>query len=108
MALKLKENLTFEDKHGNIFDDCYAVIDIVNQDKNNNKVHFVVDVYKDKSARTSKKIPIHTVAINVFDEEYNEWFTLENIQDNPFKSAYLYMLTLEEFGSWESDESVGL
>ena len=126
MAIVLKEGKTFGDAYGNVYADAYGVIDQCNGNKKRKNQMFVLEFYKDKTAREEGKKPIHHVNYALTNDEFCEWFACDKITDNQYKNAYDYILQLRDireeinpetneleevdygpiWGDWEADEEV--
>ena len=122
MAIKLKENKTIQDDFGNVYEDAYGVIDDLNGNKKRKQQRIVLEIYKDKAARTEQKKPILQYNYTVQGSEFDTWFGVNSLENsNQYKQAYSYLLQIrtiigkdeetEEniwsdpiFNDWESDE----
>jgi hypothetical protein len=108
MALILKANKTYEDNHGNIYSDAYAVVDQNNGNKKNKNQHIVLEIYKDSTARTDKKQPISSTSYTVSGDDFNTYFSPEAIaaDKDHYNRAYAYLLSLEKFSTDENGSQV--
>ena len=106
MSLILKLAETYTDKHGVEFDDAYAVVDICHGDKKSKRQFFIVDIYKDDTARDAGKEPVESFQYIVEDSDFDTFFAVSVLSNNSniYKQAYLYLITLDKWANWESDE----
>lgn len=109
MALKLKPNKTFEDSHGNIYEEIYGVIDQNNGNKRERVQHFTFEIYKDHQARIDKKEPVFSQSYDVYGEEFDTYFApsvIANDRDH-YHQAYIYLLNVKKnIGTEEEPDMV--
>jgi len=98
-------NIDFQDQYGNIHNDPYMVIDNIIIDKSIFNVRVIMHIYKDSTAREESKSPLVEEGRYINDEElYNQYFSIENMDNNNvFKAAYDF-IQIEHYPSWKSDE----
>lgn len=99
-------NLDYTDVFGNVHDNPYMVVDDFIINKLYHSVRVTISIYKDSNARNDEKEALSVQHFPIQDnmEMYNEYFSIENMDNNNvFKAAYDYVQT-EHYPGWKSDE----
>lgn len=97
MALTLKADKTIENEYGK-YDSAYAVIDKCSGDKSVKIQQFVLEIYKDKQARSDKKAPLLSEPFTVQGDDFDTWFSPEAItlDNDQYAKSYEYIKQLKE------------
>lgn len=97
-------NVNYTDQFGSVWDNPYLVVDYVHINKFGKNAKIYTSIFKDRNSRTNKNLPLIEKYYNVQEYEYDNYFSLENMEkSNVFAQSYLYIQKIHLPG-WKSDE----
>ena len=100
MALKLKIEKTYEDTAENVYDNAYAICNLIYTINRTSKlIVFEVKIYKNKAAYNKGKSAFVAINYTPSVEEFDLYF----LTGNPFNKVDDFLLAQVEWVDWEID-----